>query len=241
MLDAFEVNDTLATAAALPGLGSGSFLASLHNSADVDYFRFTELSTVFQTFRFELTSRDMPLTLRLFNDAGTEIDGTACTTPGPCRVELPIGSLGMHRVKVEGFGITGRYTFQASQVLNRAHTPVPAFPTEPLIVIEENAPAIRGTLVGLRDVYAFANVGKSSLAMLTGVGLKLSLFDRTGKLIAVGGPGGNPQLPGVQIPLHNLQLQEVYLLAVERVDTPASIDGEQEMLGVITYLLGLGG
>lgn len=239
MTDAFEVNDTLATAAALPSPGSGDFFATLHNSADTDYFRLTDLSTVFQTVRFDVTTREMPLALRLFNDAGTQIAAASCTPVGACRVDLPVGSLGVHRVNVQGLGITGRYTFQASRLLNRAQIPVAAFPTEPLIVIDEGAPAMRGLLNGQRNVYVFMYAGKSGFAFLSGTGLALRLYEASGKFIAAGQPGSSPQLP-IRIPLQGLQTQQVYVLEVERTDQPLDIDNEREVLAPLGYLLGLG-
>jgi hypothetical protein len=239
MMDAFEVNDTLATAAALPSPGSGGFFATLHNSADTDYFRLTDLSNAFQTVRFDVASREMPLALRLFNDAGSQIAATSCTALGACRVELPVGSLGVHRVNVQGVGLTGRYTFQVSRLLNRAQVPVAVLPGEPLILIEEGAPAVLGLLNAQRDVYVFTYTGKVAGASLSGAGLALRLYEASGKLIADAQPGSDPQSP-IRISLRDLPTQRVYVLEVERIDPPVIIDNERELQAPLGYSLGLG-
>lgn len=238
--DIYEVNNTLATAY---GLTVGSFRANLNNTSDSDFYWFNPtVSPGISSFRFNITNRDMPLTLRLYNSSNTEIGSTDCTGSGACG--LSFGS-GIHKVKVEPLASSpsrGRYSFTANLQIDRnALLPnFPLFPQEPIFWLDPGDPAIPGWLVGLQDVFAFQQVGKASKAILGGTGLKISLLDKTGKLIAQGTPSSNPQLPGAEIPLSGLQTGENYVLLVERLNAPISIDGESETLGALPYTLDLG-
>jgi len=238
--DSFEPNDTLATAR---NLSSGSFHANLHNLSDVDYYWFNpSVLTGLSNFFFTIITRDMPLTLRLFNSSDTEISNLNCNSSAACALNIPSG---VHKVKVEPLTSTsgrGRYTFQALLSVNRnlLFPDFNLFPDRPLFWLEPSDPAIPGHLIGLHDLFAFREVGKANKGILIGEGLKFSLLSKTGQVIRQSTPSTNPQLPGAEISLSGLQNNELYVLLVERQNAPSVIDNETETLGILPYSLGLG-
>ncbi|WP_299432482.1 S8/S53 family peptidase [uncultured Meiothermus sp.] len=236
--DAYEANDTLATAR---GLSSGSFNANLHNLSDVDYYWFNpSVLTGVGNFFFTVTTRDMPLTLRLFNSSDTEISNLNCNSSAACALNIPGG---VHKVKVEPLTSTrGRYTFQAQLVLDRndLFPDFNLFPDRPFFWLEPGDPAIPGHLIGLQDLFAFREVGKANKGILIGEGLKFSLLSKTGQVIRQSTPSTNPQLPGAEISLSGLQNNELYVLLIERLNAPGVIDNEIETLGSLPYSLDLG-
>ncbi len=237
--DGYEVNNSLITAR---GLATGSFNANLHNLTDVDYYWFNPTLSTLTSFRFSVTSRDMSLTLRLFDNSDSEISSLNCNSSAPCALNIPSG---VHKVKVEplaGSASRGRYTFSVQyQIDSSIFLPdLVIFPDNPIFWINPGDPAIPEHLIGLQDVFAFQQVGKASKGILIGQGLKLSLLDKTGKLIQQGTPSTNPQLPGSEVSLSGLQNNGLYVLVVERLNAPSVIDNETETLGSIPYSLDLG-
>lgn len=237
--DRFEANNTLATATGLPAPGFGSYNLNLHTLTDSDHFFFNPSSASPTSFRVNITARDMPLTLRLFDNTNAEVSNVVCSG-ATCSLNIPNG---IHRVKVEGNGSTrGRYTLQATYQIDRnALLPdFKLFPTEPINWLDPGDPAIPGWLVGLQDVLAFKEVGKAKKGILIGNGLKITLLDKTGKVLVQGTPSTNPQLPGAEVALNGLTLNETYVLLIERLNLPSSIDGESESLGAVPYTIDLG-
>jgi hypothetical protein len=96
--DAYESNDTLETAR---GLSEGTYRANLHLDTDLDHYWFDP--TIFPSmsvFVFEVTNRDMPLTLRLYDDSDIELQSVNCTDGVRCEVRW--ATPGVHKVRVEG-------------------------------------------------------------------------------------------------------------------------------------------
>lgn len=236
--DFYEVNNTLATAR---GLTEGSYNANLHNLTDVDYYWFNPSSTSIGSFNFSITTRDMSLTLRLFDGSGSEVGSLNCNSSAACGLTIPAG---IHRVKVEPLASSparGRYTFRAQLQFDRVFLPdFVLYPQLPIFWLDPGDPAIPGHLIGLQDVFAFREVGKASKGILIGQGLKISLLDKTGRVIRQGTPSNNPQLPGAEVSLGGLQNNELYVLVLERLNAPSSIDNEAETLGSLPYSLDLG-
>jgi hypothetical protein len=241
--DSLEVNDTLAAATVL---SEGAFRANLHSLSDVDYYRFNpslRLPPDHGSFSFSVIDRDMPLTLRLFDGGGNQVDVQDCPIGG---TRCAVGNfIGVHTVKVEPLASApsrGLYAFRA-QFTVRRDLLLPnfqLFPDQPILWLEPGDPPIPGHLVGLRDAFVFRHeAGKTSRAVLVGEDLKLSLLSNTGELIRQGTPSANPQLPGAEVSLTGLQNDELYVLLVERKNPPNAIDGETELLGLLSYNLDL--
>lgn len=237
-LDPCEPNDSLATAC---GRGEGSFDANLHNLTDVDYYWFNP--TIFpgiSNFSFTVTNRDLSLILKLYNSSGTELSSVNCNSSVPCALNIPAG---VHTVKVErGESTRGRYTFRAQLHVDRNALLLGfnLFPDLPIFWLEPGDPPLPGHLIGLRDIFVFSHqVGKVGRAILTGEDLKLSLLSKTGELIRQGTPSSDPQQPGAEVSLNGLQNNELYVLLVERLNSPNTIDNETETLGSLPYNLDL--
>jgi hypothetical protein len=238
--DAYESNDTLGTAR---GLSEGTYRANLHLDTDLDHYWFHP--TIFpgmSEFVFEVTNRDMPLTLRLYNDSDIELQSVNCTDGVRCQVRWT--TPGVHKVRVEGSS-RGYYGFKAGlQVdLKQLLPNFPFFPDEPFFWLDPQDPVRPGELERLRDIYVF-QVGKAREAFLRALTeepvpteelLKLRLLDDRGNQIGVGQPSADPQNPGLAIPLSGLQSNALYVLVVERARPPQTIGGEEETLGTIPY------
>jgi hypothetical protein len=239
--DSYEPNDTLETAW---GLSEGSYWANLHLSTDRDHYRFDP--TIFlpsmSVFVFEVFNREMPLTLRLYDDSDIELQSVNCTDGVRCQVRWT--TPGVHKVRVEGSS-SGYYGFKAGlQVDPKQLLPnFPLFPDEPFFWLDPQDPFRPGHLERLRDIYVF-QVGKAREAFLRALTeepvpteelLKLRLLDDRGNQIGVGQPSADPQNPGLAIPLSGLQSNALYVLVVERAKPPQTIGGEEETLGIIPY------
>jgi hypothetical protein len=239
--DLYEPNDTLETAW---GLSKGSHWANLHLSTDRDHYRFDP--TIFlpsmSVFVFEVFHRDMPLTLRLYNDSDIELQSVNCTDGVRCQVRWT--TPGVHKVRVEGSS-SGYYGFRAGLQVDRNQLlpNFPFFPDEPFFWLDPQDPVRPGHLERLRDIYVF-QVGKAREAFLRALTeepvpteelLKLRLLDDRGNQIGVGQPSADPQNPGLAIPLSGLQSNALYVLVVERARPPQTIGGEEETLGIIPY------
>jgi hypothetical protein len=239
--DSYEPNDTLETAW---GLSEGSYWANLHLSTDRDHYRFDP--TIFlpsmSVFVFEVFNREMPLTLRLYDDSDIELQSVNCTDGVKCEVRWT--TPGVHKVRVEGSS-SGYYGFKAGlQVDPKQLLPnFPLFPDEPFFWLDPQDPFRPGHLERLRDIYVF-QVGKAREAFLRALTeepvpteelLKLRLLDDRGNQIGVGQPSADPQNPGLAIPLSGLQSNALYVLVVERAKPPQTIGGEEETLGIIPY------
>jgi len=242
--DAYESNDTLGTAR---GLSEGTYRANLHLHTDLDHYSFDP--TIFpgiSRFVFQVTNRDMPLTLRLYDTANAEVQRVDCTDTAGCAVRWT--TPGVHRVRVEAFARSpsrGLYTFKAGLEVdkNQLLPNFPLFPDEPFFWLDPQDPVRSGELERLRDIYVF-QVGKAREAFLTALTeepvpteelLKLRLLDDRGNQIGVGQPSADPQNPGLAIPLSGLQSNALYVLVVERARPPQTIGGEEETLGTIPY------
>jgi hypothetical protein len=242
--DAYESNDTLGTAR---GLSEGTYRANLHLHTDLDHYSFNP--TIFpgiSWFVFQVTNRDMPLTLRLYDDSDIELQSVNCTDGVRCAVRWT--TPGVHKVRVEAFAGSpsrGLYTFKAGLEVdkNQLLPNFPFFPDEPFFWLDPQDPARSGELERLRDIYVF-QVGKAREAFLRALTeepvpteelLKLRLLDDRGNQIGVGQPSADPQNPGLAIPLSGLQSNAHYVLVVERARPPQTIGGEEETLGTIPY------
>jgi hypothetical protein len=243
--DAYEFNDTLGTAR---GLSEGTYRANLHLHTDLDHYSFDP--TIFpgiSWFVFQVTNRDMPLTLRLYDTANAEVQRVDCTGTAGCAVRWT--TTGVHKVRVEAFAGSpsrGLYTFTAGLEVdkNQLLPNFPLFPDEPFFWLDPQDPVRSGELERLRDVYVFREVGKAREAFLRALTeepvpteelLKLRLLDDRGNQIGVGQPSADPQNPGLAIPLSGLQSNALYVLVVERARPPQTIGGEEETLGTIPY------
>ena len=243
--DAYESNDTLGTAREL---SEGTYRANLHLHTDLDHYSFNP--TIFpgiSRFVFQVTNRDMPLTLRLNDTANAEVQRVDCTDTAGCAVSWTAS--GVHRVRVEAFAGSpsrGLYTFTAGLEVdkNQLLPNFPLFPDEPFFWIDPLDPVRSGELERLRDIYVFREVGKAREAFLRALTeepvpteelLKLRLLDDRGNQIGVGEPSADPQNPGLAIPLSGLQSNAHYVLVVERARPPQTIGGEEETLGIIPY------
>jgi len=243
--DAYEFNDTLGTAR---GLSEGTYRANLHLHTDLDHYSFDP--TIFpgmSGFVFQVTNRDMPLTLRLYDTANAEVQRVDCTDTAGCAVRWT--TPGVHRVRVEAFAGSpsrGLYTFTAGLEVdkNQLLPNFPLFPDEPFFWLDPQDPVRSGELERLRDIYVFREVGKAREAFLRALTeepvpteelLKLRLLDDRGNQIGVGQPSADPQNPGLAIPLSGLQSNAHYVLVVERARPPRNIGGEEETLGSIPY------
>jgi hypothetical protein len=242
--DAYEFNDTLGTAR---GLSEGTYRANLHLHTDLDHYWFhPTILLSMSVFVFEVTNRDMPLTLRLYDDSDIELQSVNCTDGVRCAVRWT--TPGVHKVRVEAFAGSpsrGLYTFKAGLEVdkNQLLPNFPLFPDEPFFWLDPQDPVRSGELERLRDIYVF-QVGKAREAFLRALTeepvpteelLKLRLLDDRGNQIGVGQPSADPQNPGLAIPLSGLQSNAHYVLVVERARPPQTIGGEEETLGTIPY------
>jgi hypothetical protein len=238
--DAYEPNDTLETARGLP---EGSYRANLHLHTDRDHYWFhPTILLSMSVFVFEVYRRGMPLTLRLYDDSGIELQSVNCADGVRCEVRWT--TPGVHKVRVEG-SASGRYRFKAGLRVdqNQLLPNFPFFPDEPFFWLDPQDPVRPGHLERLRDIYVF-QVGKATEAFLRALTeepvpteelLKLRLLDDRGNQIGVGQPSADPQNPGLAIPLSGLQPNAPYVLVVERARPPQTIGGEEETLGIIPY------
>jgi hypothetical protein len=238
--DFYEPNNTLETAWGLP---EGGYWANLHLSTDRDHYWFHP--TIFPSmsvFVFEVFRRDMPLTLRLYDESDIELQSVNCTDGVRCEVRW--ATPGLHKVRVEGSS-SGYYVFRAGLQVDRNQLlpNFPLFPDEPFFWLDPQDPVRSGELERLRDIYVF-QVGKAREAFLRALTeepvpteelLKLRLLDDRGNQIGVGQPSADPQNPGLAIPLSGLQSNALYVLVVERARPPQTIGGEEETLGTIPY------
>jgi hypothetical protein len=238
--DLYEPNDTPETARYLP---AGSYRANLHLSTDRDHYLFDPTILLsMSVFVFEVFHREMPLTLRLYDESDIELQSVNCTDGVRCEVRW--ATPGRHMVRVEGSS-SGYYAFRAGLQVGRNQLlpDFPFFPDEPFFWLDPQDPARSGELVRLRDIYVF-QVGKAREAFLRALTeepvpteelLKLRLLDDRGNQIGVGQPSADPQNPGLAIPLSGLQSNALYVLVVERARPPQTIGGEEETLGTIPY------
>jgi hypothetical protein len=238
--DLYEPNDTPETARYLP---ARSYRANLHLSTDRDHYLFDPTILLsMSVFVFEVFHREMPLTLRLYDESDIELQSVNCTDGVRCEVRW--ATPGRHMVRVEGSS-SGYYAFRAGLQVGRNQLlpDFPFFPDEPFFWLDPQDPARSGELERLRDIYVF-QVGKAREAFLRALTeepvpteelLKLRLLDDRGNQIGVGQPSADPQNPGLAIPLSGLQSNALYVLVVERARPPQTIGGEEETLGTIPY------
>jgi hypothetical protein len=236
--DYYEVNDTLATAKQLPPYFTTRLL-NLQNATDNDFLIMSQTSNLFYTSRFEVPERDMQIVLKLYNSSGTLENTVTCGTIGDCGLDMPVGDLGSHTIKVENTGQRGQYRFLTKSVINRDQYLVTGFGLEPINLIDLNPSPATGLLVDPHVLFGFVMDAKAGNAIMTGSDVALSLYDRDGNLLAKQTSSTDPKQPGGSVSLKGLTVGDMYLLKVERTSTPANIDGETGLIPRLPYTIGL--
>lgn len=208
--DAFEVNDTLATAA-LPA--TGNHLATRHTATDPDYYAYTASGlTPNFAFFFSIDQSDLPVSLSVYENGSFQGTYPAATTR---TVELKDNA--SYVFLVDGTQPT-RYSFSAGEGIDpnvfQFATPVDWIP-----VIDPTT-AIDHVLVSPEDDFAFlptaADLSRISGIVLSGAGVKLTLLDVMGNVVAEGVDASTSDGPAQQISFAGLSAGATYLLKVER-------------------------
>jgi hypothetical protein len=228
--DAFEVNDTLATAAAI---ASGSYQVTRHTAGDDDYYALTVPTLVpgLTSYGVAVPTADRPVTLSLYQGGAL-----VSTWPAATKTAIEIPDAGSYVVRITGTQRT-RYTLQLGTVVAKASIPSLPVTLDRVWWIDPTSPVSRW-LVGAREGLVLSLSARDLTAFqqltLTGAGLHLRLFDDQGALVAGGTPGSGDltevlSLAGVAADAH-------YVLLVERTELPAVQDA---LLPTVAYGLDL--
>lgn len=237
--DAFEVNDTLNTAAPLAPEAYTTRPATLHVAADVDHYRFTVSgqsagdAPFGKFFRFRVASSDEPVAAQLFRQVGsgwTEVplDGTAQDGFG-------VPGDGTYAVRVKGTRRT-RYWFSAGYAVKKPQQPSLELIPELVALLPQGDP---GPFTVLGDLHwgVFVREHERYAALdVVGGGLHAALLDRTGRVVAEGRALSEAREATERLPLTTLTPGEPYFLRLERRDLPPA-DVENALRPALSFSL----
>jgi hypothetical protein len=214
--DVFEVNDSIATAAAP---GSGHHVANLHTTSDVDHYAFEvpALDPVLQVFHFGLAFSERPVELTLFKDGLEVVSLPASTTPS-----VDLHEPGDYVVRIDAPDRT-RYGFnlglEATEALTGSDFPVPVerfWFIDPTGAVDRWLFGPREGLVLPQNDYQLETFEG---LILEGQDLHATVYSLAGDVVAEGEPLGDSTGTSAElVSFEATTVDQTYILVIDRTE-----------------------